>query len=50
MEILRFALYCLIVLFTLYPIVDRICKCNEQINVSKAFEKFLDSKLDNKDD
>lgn len=46
MEILTFALYCIIVLFTVYPIVDRICKCQENIHISKSFESFMNNKKD----
>ena len=41
LEILEFALYCFIILFCVYPIVDRICKCVEQSTITKTFGKSV---------
>lgn len=54
MHIIEFGLYCLIILFCVYPIVDRICKCIETkklstLNIFKAFFEGINS-LNKKED
>lgn len=37
-------IFVLFVYLLLYTIIDRICKCVERCNTSKAFEKFIENK------
>lgn len=43
MLLFEFAVKCVVLLLSIYPIVDRICRCKEQKYVSDAIKKNTDN-------
>lgn len=40
MTVVQFALYAVITILTIYPVVDRVCKCIEHKHIAESYEHY----------